>query len=157
MTWPIDNPELSGLKYPLTPVGRVELEEAYYELGVAWSPLLVYRMSECIDPFDSTQCSRGADLEANDDKNPFYASLIHGKFPDCGKAVDLSKRPATIRDGITGEERKLAGGATSRFAFFVDCGKCYPSKESPLRLERALAKLIRDVMDCECDEIGDFY
>ena len=157
LEWPINNPVLSMLRYPLAPLDRMPIEEIYYDIGIQWSPQFVYRMSECIDPFEKAMCVCGASVAAEDDlSNPFYASLIHTTCPQCGRPVDVSSWPAVTRDGLTGEPGTVLGGATSRFAFVVDCGKGFPS-EGPMHFIPDLVNTFQRIFGCDCYEIGDYY
>ena len=116
----------------------------------------MYRMSECIEPYDRTTCECGTNLVAGDADTPFYTKLIHAVCPSCGRLVDVTHWPAVIRDGFTGEPHAVSGGATSRFALSIDCGKGFPS-ETPMRVVSDLADLFKRVFGCECYEVGDFY
>ena len=156
LLWHFFDPTTCRLQHPLTPIDRLPFDETYYDIGFEWSPSLVYRQSECIDPFDKTTCSCGTELAFEDETAPFYSSFIQARCPKCARSTDVSTWRALYHDGLTGEETTVSGGATSRFVLIVDCGKGFPA-DGPMALKPGLVAAFRNALRCDCYEIGDFY
>jgi hypothetical protein len=166
LTWEIVGPREPELRYPMMPVDRVSetlpSNEIYYSVVLEWSANYVYRVSGCVEPFESTHCSCGNELVfAGDEeekirgRNLFQVDMIRAICPRCGRSIDVSDWPAVVRDGMTGNEAEVPGGATSRFALVIDCDKAYPS-DSAMHLDPDLAALFCTTFGCDGREIGDF-
>lgn len=125
LQWPVTNTLDCGLKNPLGLVD--EVEGTYFDLELHFSEDFVSDCNEMIDPMDTLCGSCGQDLEYWPDSKPdiFYAGRIRHVCPRCGTPFRPQDRAAVFRDGMTGEESELKGGAAYRFAIAVDCGKCW--------------------------------
>ena len=154
LIWPVGSLERAGLRYPLSTVPDMPREELYYDVRLDVSTDYVYRISENINPFDSTVCSCGEDLSFSPkNEDIFFSSRIHVACPRCRREIDISRMSAVILDGWTGEERRVHGGATSRFAMVVDCGKAFP-RVSDIEAEPELLRLLNDVFGCQFYQVG---
>ena len=71
----------------------------------------------------------------------------------CKAVFDPRRLAAVVIDGWTGEKRLVYGGATSRFAVVVDCGKAMVKWRS-VGAEPALVSLLADCLQCEVEQIG---
>lgn len=133
-------------------------EEVYFDIELALSDDFVYRTNEGIDPFATTQCRCGTELARYDDDDPLYDSArIARVCPGCGAAVDPSSWKADVRDPFTGQERSVPGGATSRFAVVIDCGKALPSEDDAVPVAPELIATCRRALGVELHEIGEVY
>jgi len=71
---------------------------------------------------------------------------------------------ATLRDGASGTEARVTGGAVSRFAIVINCGKAFAIERdgatgTPMAV-RALPRFVQlceGALDVELYEVGDFY
>lgn len=152
MRWEIDDDRTAGLRYPF--VGELETYDArYYTIELRRSDDFVYHASECVDPFDDTTCTCGEELSYDTDDD----QRIYAKCPACGETVDPAVWSAVVRDGLTGAERAVAGGATHRFALVVDCGKSLPWRRRTGSLDPELVATCERSLGCRLIEIGDYY
>lgn len=131
LQWPVPRAQPSQVRNPF---GLVDEEDGtYFDLELHFSEDFVQVGGEMIDPMDA-RCSRcGEDLEYWTDMavaDIFYASRIRRVCPACQTAFRPQDRVVTYRDGMTGAERDLTGGATYRFAIVIDCGKCWRTEDS---------------------------
>jgi hypothetical protein len=139
LQFPVQHCDQIGLTYPLVNDGPPP-EDPYYEVEVHASRDYVYHMSELIQPADAT-CECGECLEYHQ-KEPevFYAARIKTACPTCRKVFDPSSLPVTVRDGWTGENSIVLGGAIY-----------------PITANKALVELCQEILGCELYEVGDIY
>jgi DNA-directed RNA polymerase subunit RPC12/RpoP len=156
LSWPVTDLSMLDLRYPFEHLNSVR-DEVYYDLEIHLSCDYVYRCSECIDPFDDTNCRCGQSLEYANDDRVFYASRIRYQCPDCGREFDVSQKPAVLKNGLTGEKSTVPGGATYRFALAVDCGKWLPSRSAVINLHPDLVDLCQSALQHPFYEVGDYY
>jgi hypothetical protein len=156
-SWDVDDDRAAELRYPF--VGALDdYPHRYYDVEVVERDDLVYYTGQCIDPFDDTTCECGADLEHYDEQATSWIDLfLRATCPECGRAVDPSAWPAIVRDGMTGEEREVPGGAAFRFALVIDCGKSLPSQSGPVALDPELLAACRRALGTELYEVSDYY
>jgi hypothetical protein len=169
LCWPVENLRDAGLCYPLT-VCDHRPEDTYYDLQMHFCRDYVYHTSELIDPVaEQLACSKCRDdLSFWPEESPAPHSLAGGKAtdifysqrirlicPHCGEKFDLSKLSATVRDGWTGNESRIHGGASYRFAILVDCGKCIPSKSGRIAFHRDFVSVCQQGLGCGFYEVSD--
>lgn len=128
LQWPVSRTEAGGVKNPF---GLEDEDGTYFDLELHFADDFVQVANETIDPMD-TACSKcGKDLEYwPEGEDIFYAGRIRQACPKCATAFHPQDRVAVYRDGETGEESDLEGGATYRFAIVIDCGKCWQTETS---------------------------
>ncbi len=159
--WDVEPLETSGLVYPLTEVP----DDAYYTLELHFADDFVYETSEQIDPFrdsDVTCCDRRLDYWVpNDEEGPsMFAQRIRRTCPSCGREFRPQHHLANHRHPLTGERRERRerlGGATYRFAVFVDCGKCFPYPVKRFLMNRDLVAIVERTLGRTFYEIGTVY
>jgi hypothetical protein len=158
LVWPVVSFEVSGLRYPSTllPEG-IDPVDVYYDVEIHWGRQYVYRTSELIEPFESESCSAcGAALSVPDAEVPDDAELgiqLYRFCPACGAEFRPEDRTALVydpRDRTPG--RPVLGGATSRFALAIECGKCWeygaaPTEGFQAACEEALGCRLEHVLD----------
>ena len=155
LMWPVGSLARAGLQYPLTRAPDMPAEALYYDLRMELCPDYVYRTSEIIEPFDATTCVCGAELGFDPEDEIFYQSRIHSACPKCSREIDVCVWAAAIRDGWTGEvERRLQGGATSRFAVVIDCGKAF-AREGGIEAKPEFIEALGDVLGCSFRQVGN--
>jgi hypothetical protein len=163
LCWPVQNLAASGLCYPLSD-NAWDPCQTYYDIELHFSPDYVYHVSENIDPFAKApvceHCREGLEFDSPPDEfgstcGIFYSSQLLVHCPECGTPFDVARLPAVVRDGRTGDEDVIMGGACYRFAIVVDCGKCIPEKN--LKITPTLKTLCNTTFDCSFYEIGDYY
>jgi hypothetical protein len=97
----------------------------------------VYRTSDAVGAFESTECACGESLELEIDESrietPLETSRLHEKCPECGAPFDVSSLPATGFDTTRQIQRTILGGISSRFALAIDCGKDLPYAKKRVR------------------------
>lgn len=120
-----------GLKHPLGFTDDVE--GAYFDLELHFSDDFVSARNEMIDPVDALCDDCGQDLAYEPDVMPdtFGAGRIRRSCPKCSSPFRPQDHVVVFRDGMTGQESELKGGATYRFAIVVDCGKCWRTDAEP--------------------------
>jgi hypothetical protein len=157
LAWPVNHMEGTRLRYPLRP----RPEEPYYEFEIHLGIDYVYRMSELIDPFPGkVRCTCEQVLEYwTDDNDIFYSGRIRLVCTKCGKEFDPDGLKARVRNGWTGEVvGVISGGAASRFAIVVDCGKCIPPADGGrIDFEPDLVALCQSHLGCRFYQINDLY
>jgi hypothetical protein len=152
--WEVGDLARSGLRYPLTEKpSEMSDEEIYFSLLIELSGDYVYRVYESIEPFHSTQCECGRELEYEPSAKLYFMSRLPVRCPECKAAFDPGRLAAVVIDGWTGQKRLVSGGATSRFAVVVDCGKAIVHGHS-VEAEPALVSLIAECLQCEVEQIG---
>jgi hypothetical protein len=161
LCWPVQNLAKSALHYPLSE-NPWDPCETYYDIELHFSPDYVYHVSENIDPFAKSpvceQCGQELEYWPQDGIGAggiFYSSRLHVRCPRCAAPFDVAKLPAVVRDGRTGHEDIVKGGACYRFAIVVDFGKCIPADK--VKIAPALKRLCETTLDCGFNEIGDYY
>jgi hypothetical protein len=132
-------------------------DETYYDVEIHLSCDYVYHCSELIDPFDDIRCMCGESLEYDNNDRVFYASRIKYRCPRCARDFDVSEKPATVRNGRTGEKSTVPGGTSYRFALVVDCGKWLPTRSSVINLHPDLVELCQSELQHSFYEVGDYY
>jgi hypothetical protein len=116
-----------------------------------------------IDEFGNTDCDCGASLAFEVDPlilSPLEEARLRTQCIECGKAFDVSTLPATYRrfvearlTGVPRCEVPLLGGANSRLAIAIWCGK-----DVPLPREHPMPKLCPDFMNACSQALGcDLY
>ena len=159
LCWPVGSLARSRLQYPLRPLPEMDHEDLYYEVQIHVAVDYVYRMSELIAPFEDTRCSCGEELEFDAEsggRGLFYQSRIRSVCSACGQGFDPGTKVAEVADGRTGETRSVCGGATSRLAIVIDCGKAIPDSAG-IVASPDLVSLCQRVLGCSVDEIGEYY
>lgn len=158
LVWPVECWAESGLRYPMRTKPECPPEEIYYEFQIHLAADYVYRTSEVIDPFDSTNCDCGAELKywPDEDDNIYYSARIRKTCPKCKKRFEPQTRQCVVRDGYTGRESTIAGGATSAFAIAVDLGKCHSQDSVEWSLESRLVRLCEESLGSSLRQVGDF-
>jgi hypothetical protein len=153
----VDSGEDAGLRHPLAT--GAPYEESYWELNIHVSDDYIYHVSDIVDPFDGVVCKCGEALVYDPGGGDvFYSQRIRYTCPSCGKTFDPSRRPAIVRDGWTGEETKVTGGAAYRFAVVADFGKCWPHDATDgIELHADLVKLCHRITGKKFYQITDFY
>jgi hypothetical protein len=142
--------ETAHLSYPLTPACR----PGYFELVIYRLEDYLYVTSETIDPFDdSLVCRCGASLEYDAGEiNP----RVRSTCPSCKDTFTPPSSPVIVRNGWTGEERRVRGGALARFALAIECGKAIPPVEDgDITAAVPLLEIMRNHFKVEFDQIGD--
>ncbi len=157
----MQNLAASGLRYPLSE-NQWDPSETYYDIELHFSPDYVYHVSEIIDPFAKPpiceQCGEALEYwppDAIGAGGIFYSSRLHLRCPRCDTPFHVAKLPAVVRDGRTGHEDMVNGGACYRFAIVVDCGKCIPANE--VKIAPALKTLCKTTLGGDFYELGDYY
>ncbi len=164
LVWPVVDFGASGLRYPLTIwPEKLALEDLYYDVEIQLSRQHVYRTSELIEPFASLSCEVcEADLSVLEDESHddfdidtwgLGASYLYRLCPNCGVEFHPEDRTALVQDPRGhSPAREIKGGATSRFALVVECGKCWeygavPTEEFLSASEAALGFSLEHVLD----------
>jgi hypothetical protein len=156
--WPVESLEASGLRYPLTLMPEsVEPEYVYYDLELYLGREYVYRTSELIEPFASETCAAcGVSLDVPSaliGENSLFYYQLYRHCPACGAEFRPEDRAAIVNDPRDRDAGRLVpGGATSRFALAVECGKCWeygavPTEEFLTTCEEALGCCLEHVLD----------
>jgi hypothetical protein len=155
LRWPNQDLRLSGLKYPFSTVPGED--GVYYDIEMHLAAETVYCTSEIIDPFAEIHCSCGATVEEFEpsDDDPFYSSRLPNHCPECQAPMNYAVLPTTMRDPWTGAESSLAGGAVYRFALVLDCGKCWPEKETVVSAE--FLGVVERTLQIKTRVCRDFY
>lgn len=157
--WPVGSLKQSGLQYPLSPMPDMDQEDLYYEVQIQMSVDYVYRVSELIGPFSDTLCSCGEELEFDAESGGpglFYCSRLRAVCSGCEELFDPRLKTADVENGRTREARLVAGGATSRFAIVIDCGKAIPDSAT-ITASPELLLLCEQILGCSLEQIGDYY
>lgn len=125
LQWPVTNTLEARLKNPLGLVD--EVEGTYFNLELHFSDDFVSHSTEMIDPPDArcSNCRKDLEYWPDADADIFYAGRIRQVCPACSMSFRPQDHAIAYRDGITGEEGELKGGATYRFAIVIDCGKSW--------------------------------
>lgn len=158
--WPVTNTLDCGLKNPLGLVDKVE--GTYFDLELHFADDFVSDCNEMIDPMDALCDSCGRDLEYWPDASPdiFGAGRVHRVCPSCSTPFRPQDRVAVFRDGMTGEEGALKGGATYRFAIVADCGKCWRTDakaDAPPRATSEFLEVSTNALRVPLYSVGYFY
>jgi hypothetical protein len=122
-------------RYPFVNKSPGSREDTYYEIEIHSSVDYLYHTSELIDPFKTTACKCGMQLEYDPghEEDIFYSSRLKTRCPSCQRPFDPSDLEARYRNGWTGESSEpIKGGTTYLFAVVVDCSKCIPEGDENL-------------------------
>jgi hypothetical protein len=159
LQWPVTNNLDGDLKNPL---GLTDDEDGtYFDLELHFSDDFVSQTNELIYPIDATCAECDADLEYSPEheEDIFYSSRVRYACPDCAAPFRPQDHAVIVRDGKTGEETDVDGGATYRFAIVIDCGKSWrtetPAKASPVVTDEFLS-LCSEALGCELYGVGYF-
>lgn len=154
LVWPVISLGASGLHYPLTLMPQnVDPEDVCYDIEIHWGREYIYRASELIEPFASEQCAAcNASLNVPS-ASALFGNQLYRHCPACGAAFRPEERTALVynpKDNTTG--CPMLGGATSRFALAIECGKCWeygavPTKEFLGTCEEAVNCRLEPVLD----------
>jgi hypothetical protein len=153
--WPNSDLNLSSLKYPLTLVPGAE--GVYYDIEFHLAAQTVYHTSEIIEPFETIRCQCGTDLRQIEwsGRSPLYDSRLPNPCPSCHQPINYASLPLTLRDGFTGTESRVVGGAVYRFAVVVDCGKYWPDGQA--QVARGFLSGIESTLGVRTRVLRDFY
>jgi hypothetical protein len=144
IVWPVEHAR--SLRYPLNKHSPAKADDTSYEIEIRLSREYSYVTSKSIDPFDDVRCACGENLVFEEEED----MRIWRRCRKCGAPFVPSSLGAVVRDPWTQEPTEVRGGATFRFAFVIDCGKCWPD-EPGLGIEPELRRL------CEAHFAQPFY
>jgi hypothetical protein len=98
-------------------------------------------------------CQCGAALEYDaGEVNPRVRSIC----PDCKSTFTPPSSAVSVRNGWTGDERHVRGGALARFAIAIECGKAIPPvADGGISAATPLLEVMRNHFGVEFDQIGD--
>lgn len=158
LVWPVESLEASGLRYPLTLMPEfIEPVDVYYDLELHLGREYLYRTSELIEPFACDTCTAcGAALSipgAVIHEDALFDLQLCRHCPACGVEFRPEDQTAIANDPMDRDAgRPVSGGATSRFALAVECGKCWeygavPTEELLAACEEALGCRLEHVLD----------
>jgi hypothetical protein len=153
--WPNSDLLKSGLKYPLTLLpGK---EGVYYDIEMHLASQTVYHVSEIIEPFQEIRCRSGCIIQQMETprSSPIYDSRLPNRCSSCAEPMNYATLPLTIRDGFTGVQSKVVGGAVYRFAVVVDCGKYWP--EEPAQVTPEFLGVIERTLNIRTRVLRDYY
>jgi len=165
--WPLADTKELGLHYPLraAPDMREPHSGPYLDLRIEISDDYVDRESEWSGELESTKCHCGAELSYSGDDNDLFYCRLKRVCPSCGSIFRPQDYPAAMRDGATGEPSTIMGGAISRFAIVIDCGKAFrfEVETTPIgqveispRAEPALVQICETALGLTLYEVPDF-
>jgi hypothetical protein len=171
LAWPIPDIKALGLRYPLraTPDMGDPNSGPYLDLRIEIADDYVDRASERIEPIATTLCRCGSELsyDPTDDDQIFYAGRIKRRCPSCGVEFRPQDHATIRRDCATGVESTLMGGAVSRFAIVIDCGKAFEFektaapdgsvKEMEARATPEFLAVCESALGIELYEVGEGY
>jgi hypothetical protein len=158
LVWPVVSLEASGLRYPLTLMPEhIDPVDVYYDLEVNLGREYIYRTSELIEPFAHESCAAcGTSLSVPGDAmadDAAFGIQLYGHCPICGVEFRPEDRTALVYDPrVRSPGRPVPGGATSRFALAVECGKCWEYGSVPA--ERFLAGC-EEALGCRLEHVLD--
>jgi hypothetical protein len=150
-------------RYPFVNKSPLSREETYYAIKIHSSLAYLYHMSEIIDPFETTACQCGVELEYHlvDGEDIFYTTRLRTVCPGCQRLFDPSNLEAPYRSGFTGKyDAPIKGGVTYLFAVIVDCGKCIPAdwdRDQEISIRPELKELCERHFSTPFYDVGDFY
>lgn len=161
LQWPVPRAQPSTVRNPF---GLVDEEDGtYFDLELHFSDDFVQVANEMIDPMDAGCSKCGKDLEYWPEigvPDIFHSGRIQRTCPACGANFRPQDRVVVFRDGITGDESELRGGATYRFAIVIDCGKCWRTETSgdgePV-LEAEFLSVCETALGVPLYGVGHFY
>jgi hypothetical protein len=157
LQWSVDERRLANVRHPLADVVEGQEQGAYYDIRLHFSDDFIEIASELIDP-PVAQCTCGEDLGYQPETDIFYAGRIRRTCPACGGTYRPQDHVSLYRDGITGVERDLIGGANHRFAIVIDCGKHWRTRtERPPVASAEFSETSRAALGALLYEVGDFY
>jgi len=160
IVWPIHDTMALGLDYPLDRIPDMgdPKRGPYLDLRLEISDDFVDRGSECIDGLYAARCTCGRDLRYHLDHDLFYAGRIKRLCPTCGAAFRPQDHETIVGDGMTGERTSIAGGATSRFAIVVDCGKAW-NRDAPTSVlaKPTFVTLCETSLGTKLYQVSDYY
>lgn len=156
LKWEIEDRRLAGLTHPLADIVEGAEQGAYYDIKLHFSDDFVEIISELIDPPPSI-CTCGEDLLYDPEADIFYSARIRRVCPVCSEPSRPQDHAGSYRDGITGVESELIGGANHRFAIVIDCGKHWQtSTDRPPSVSPAFAEISTSTLGGLMYEVGDF-
>jgi hypothetical protein len=156
--WPVfDHRVAPPLRYPLEVAPPSD--GAYYDLQLWLSDDYIYVASECVDPFDDAACACGESLERDPEahgRSLFDQSRLARVCSKCGAEHDVRRRSAIVRDGWTGDERPVKGGAAFTCALVIDVGKCIP-QDAGFGAHPELLAALAETLGGPVVQVFDFY
>lgn len=158
LVWPIyDFDHCRNLRYPFNKFEGIS--NRYYEVNLQLSKDYVHRSSEILDPLPSTSCNCGEELEYWPEEDPLDSPRIRKNCPQCQKLFLPGKQRTTCRDGWTGKEKRIEGGATYCFALAIDCSKALPKSEAKteITIHKDLRILVEKTLGIQTYELHDVY
>jgi hypothetical protein len=147
-------------RYPFVNKSPVSREDTYYEIKIDSSIDYVYHTSEMIEPFKTTTCRCGGQLEyaLAYEGGIVYAIRLKTECPGCRRAFDPSTLEAPYRNGFTGDyAAPIRGGVSYLFAVIVDCGSCIPEADTEVSIRPELKELCERHFGTPFYDVGDFY
>lgn len=161
LQWPVTNTLDTGLRHPLGLSD--EVEGTYFDLELHLSDDFVDYGDAGIDPID-TKCACGEELAyslwPDHEADIFYSGRVRRVCQSCGAAFRPQDRPVVCRDGLTGVESELMGGAVYRFAIVVDCGKCWRTTsdfpDTPLTATEEFVAVSSEALNTSLYQLGSW-
>jgi len=147
-------------RYPFVNESPVSREDTYYEIKIESSVDYVYHTSETIEPFKTTTCRCGVQLEYahGSEEGIVYSIRLKAVCPSCHRPFDPSNLEAPYRNGFTGEyTAPIKGGVSYLFAVIVDCGRCIPEAHTEVSIRPELRELCERHFGTPFYDVGDFY
>jgi hypothetical protein len=157
LRWSVDDRRRNGLEHPLADIVEDAGHGAYYDVRLNFADDFVEVVSESIDPLPNL-CACGQDLGYDAEPDIFYAGRVRRICPSCTQPYRPQDHAATHRDGISGAEREIMGGAYHRFAIVIDCGKHWRTDGGAAPLAAAaFVSAVQLVLGQQLYEVGEFY
>jgi len=147
-------------RYPFVNKSPVSHEDTYYEIMIESSVDYVYHTSEMIEPFKTTSCRCGVQLEyaLAYEGGIVYSVKLKTECPGCKRPFDPSNLEAPYRNGFTGEyAAPIKGGVSYLFAVIIDCGNCIPEADTEISIRPELKELCERQFGTPFHDVGDFY
>ncbi len=97
VVWPVESLGASGLRYPLEPLpfdDPADADDCYYEVQFHFGHNFIYHTSEIVDPFEpppTCPCGHAVECEPESAADPFYATRLAARCPQCGSACPIQK------------------------------------------------------------------
>lgn len=167
---PVHTAWTAGLKYPLDQMPRTPRGDngPGYNLEIHSLADYAYVTSQLIDGFPTTDIAlkpvhckvSGTNIHyVSDTLNNMFdllGSRIHHTCPTCSTIFRPQERTVTVRDGWSGEARRLPGGATYRFAILIDCGRAVPER-GPVAAVPEFKAISEAALGIPLYEVGNAY